>query len=68
MKLEISKWAKNIAYNYNNDIDTDILSQLIDASEALCLDINKIDKKWQFFSAGEKINKKDIKQLLMEGL
>lgn len=61
---DINKWARNIAYNYNKDIDTNILSQLIDAKNDLGLNWNEIDKRWQFFSAGDKITAKDIKWLL----
>ena len=62
---QIEEWAKNIADNYNQDIDTNIYSALIDASKDLGLPMEDIDRRWQYFSAGDNVSSKDIQYLLM---
>ena len=62
---EIKGWAKNIAENYNCDIDTDIFSQLIDACKSLEISIDETDQRWQFFIPGfDQVSCKDIMYLL----
>jgi len=59
-RREIEEWANNIAYNYNHDIDTDIPSQLIDASRDLGIPFHEMDKRWQDFYPSDKVTKDDI--------
>ena len=61
---EIKKWAKNIAKNYNSNIDTNLLSQLIDVCRSLKVSVDKMDQRWQFFVPSDRINYKDVVYLL----
>lgn len=62
---DIIDWAINIANNYNSDLDTNILSQVIDAARDLKLDINAINKRWQNISIGNYVETEDIVYLLV---
>jgi hypothetical protein len=64
MNEEIKGWARNIAENYNDDADTDLYSQLIDACRSLKISVDEMDRRYQFFVPGNKINYKDVIYLL----
>jgi len=63
LKKEAMEWFRNIAYNYNHDIDMDILSQLIDMAKDLGLDVDKVQDKWQYFYPSESWNRISAKEL-----
>jgi len=60
----IIEWSKNIAENYNDETQTNILEELRVASEEMGLDFVEIDKRWQYFTAGEYVKWEDIAYLL----
>jgi len=64
-KSDIIEWSKNIAENYNKNIDTNILSQLIDAKNDCKLNMSEIDKRWQDLEfIGDKVSDYTIAYLL----
>jgi len=58
------EWSKNIAENYNDETQTNILAELRVASEEMGLDFAEVDKRWQYFTAGEYVKWEDIAYLL----
>lgn len=60
-------WAENIADNYNQDVDTNLLSQMYDACNELSLDKGAMDRRWQGFTPGDKVTASDIYYLLTGG-
>ena len=64
MDEEVKGWSRNIAKNYNDDVDTELYSQLIDACRLLKINVDEMDRRYQFFTPGDKINYKDVIYLL----
>jgi len=64
----LREWAKNISYNYNHDIDTNVYNQLKEASDEESLNFSKIDKKWQDTSLGNSTTSGKIFQILKAGI
>lgn len=64
---EIWGWSKNIANNYNREVDTNLLSQLYDACNELGLNKAEMDMRWQYFSVGDYVSASDIYYLLTGG-
>ena len=52
---EVRKWTREIAHNYNHDIDTNLLSQLIDVKNHFGLHWGPIDHRFQWTHVGETI-------------
>jgi len=57
---ELVTWSKNISYNYKHDIDTNIISQLIDCSISLKLNFEEIDKRYRYATDSDFKNYKMI--------
>lgn len=65
----IKQYCKNIVYNYNHDIDTDIYSQVIDMSKDLGISIDIFEKNYQYFAAGDHVTAKQLfKVITVENL
>ena len=67
-KKEIREWAKNIAYNYNHNIETNLIKMLFEAGKDLKLNIDKIDMKWQYYYLRNTITWQEVEILLLAGL
>lgn len=75
IRKEVSEWSKNIAKNYNSGHHISIRSQLVDAVYDISkipysgevMNMKDIDKRWQNFSAENKVRERDVKWLLTGG-
>ena len=66
IEKEIKEWLKNIAYNYNHDIETNLYLELLNLSKHFGLDMRRIDEKYQHYSPGEKTTEKELYSLLKD--